>query len=173
NNSQGIKPWWYKTLEERTLTNNTFRNIKRIFHLIHNIPTGLHSKLISLHLNGSFNRKAQWQHITLFLHHHNPTNFYTDGSIVNANTKSIKASAAWTTWPPDKLFSHSIEGTISTTKAETFALCTLTEAITNNQIINVYTDSQALIQGYNNNITNRSQLSIRKTLKNSHWPLWE
>ena len=89
------------------------------------------------------------------------------------HTSHVKSSSAWTTWPSNISFAYHSPTITSTTTSEIQAICTLTEMLTNNITLQIFTDSQATIDGFKNNITFRNNLSKRRSLQNSNWHLWE
>jgi hypothetical protein len=78
--------------------------------------------------------------------------FYTDGSLIDRGTETMKMGAAWlqTSGPnPGSLFFTEVSDWPSSFRAETTAILTAILTVTPNSKVTIYTDSQNCIDTYN------------------------
>ena len=105
----------------------------------------------------------------------NQLEFWTDGSLKNPSSPDIKLGYGWIQVDKNKKITNSFSGALSqwpsSTRAEIFSLLTAILTCPANSIINIYLDSQATIDGFNN--WKQKSKTIRSYLKVNNFSLWE
>ncbi|CAJ0630512.1 14761_t:CDS:2 [Entrophospora sp. SA101] len=105
----------------------------------------------------------------------NQLEFWTDGSLKNPSSPDIKLGYGWIQVDKNKKITNSFSGALSqwptSTCAEIFSLLTAILTCPANSIINIYLDSQATIDGFNN--WKQKSKTIRSYLKINNFSLWE
>ena len=106
-----------------------------------------------------------------------PYHVYTDGSLTNLGTDNIKMSFGWTfildsNIPSSIDFNACIKNFPSSTRAEIFAILTALCVCPENSIINVYTDSQAAIDGFKSYVFHNIWMTERRFLKIRNYLIW-
>jgi len=106
---------------------------------------------------------------------HQTLNFYSDGSLSNPTSFDLKMGYGWNCYDVDfKLlssFKASTQYWPSSTRAELSALLSIVMVAPISSTIHVYTDSQSLIQGFDN-IKHPNNSSRRQYLKKQNYVMW-
>jgi ribonuclease HI len=105
----------------------------------------------------------------------NQLEFWTDGSLKNPSSLVIKLGYGWIQADKNKKIINSFSGALSqwpsSTHAEIFSLLTAILTCPANSIINIYLDSQATIDGFNN--WKQKSKTIRSYLKINNFSVWD
>src|SRR5207247_10417796 len=103
------------------------------------------------------------------------SNFYSDGSLSFNTSFNLKMGFGWNCYDTNfnliTSFNASTQYWPSSTRAELSALLSIIMVVPINSSVHVYTDSQTLIQGFDN-IKQSNNASRRQYLKKQNYVMW-